>query len=380
MKKNMLLSVVVVFIALSTATALAQSSTTSQLQAALDEWRASSEIAGAVLAIDTPGQGTVTLVSGVSDLDAGTPLIPQDRFRIGSVTKTFVAALVLQLAGEGLLTLDDPLSAYVPDFPNAENITIRHLLSHRSGIFDFEFIPGLVEKALQAPGNVWTWQEVVAAAAEQEPYFEPGSGYTYSSTNFTLLGVVAEAVTGTSLADEMRRRFFELFGLTDTFLGGAPEMPEGIIHGYGTLPDGTQFDIAAFPNTALDTASWATGSMASNAGDLVRWARALYGGQGDVVDGDILDNMLTFEPSFGPAPSVLHGLGVFRFETPMGVALGHTGTWFGFSSRMMYFPELDITLVVLVNGHFINTYPIAETAMGIVTGISGNTQYKKIAQ
>jgi len=374
MKKRVLLSVIVVLIALPTAAVLAQSSTSSQLQAALDDWRASSEIAGAVLAIDAPGQGTLTLVSGVSDLDAGTPLAPQDRFRIGSITKTFVAALVLQLAQEGILTLEDPLSAYVPDFPNAENITIRHLLSHRSGIFDFEFIPGLVEKALQDPTKVWTWQEVVAAAAEQEPYFKPGSGYAYSSTNFTLLGVVAEAVTGTRLADEMRRRFFEPFGLADTFLGGDPEMPEGIIHGYGTLPDGTPFDITAIPNTAVDTASWATGSMVSNAADLVRWVKALYGGKGEVVDGEILDEMLTFEASCGPASSVLHGLGVFRFETPMGVALGHTGTWFGFTSRMMYFPELDITVVVLVNGYFINTYPITETAMGIMTGISGNTQ------
>ncbi|MBD3309333.1 serine hydrolase [candidate division KSB3 bacterium] len=370
-EKRVFLSFTVLLIVLPTAAALAQSSITNELQAALDEWRVSSEIAGAVLAIDVPGQGTMTCVSGVSDREAGTPLTPQDRFRIGSITKTFVAAMVLQLAQEGRLTLDDPLSAYVPDFPNAQHITIRHLLSHRSGIFDFEFIPGLVGQALQDPAKVWTWQEVVAAAADQEPYFAPGTGYHYSSTNFTLLGVVAEAVTGTRLSDELRRRFFDPFGLTNTFLGGAPHRPEGIIHGYGTLPDGTQFDIAEFPNTAFDTASWATGSMVSNAPDLVRWAQALYGGKGDVVDGDILDAMLTFEPSFGPAPSVLHGLGVFRYETPFGAALGHTGTWFGFSSRMMYFPELEVTVVVLVNQHFMDTSPIMEAAMKIITEASG---------
>ena len=120
-----------------------QFSVANQLQAALDEWRESSEIAGAVLAIDAPGQETMILVSGVSDMEAGTPLAIHDRFRIGSITKTFVAAVVMQLAQEGLLTLDDPLSAYVPDFPNAENITVRHLLSHQSGIFDFEFAPGM---------------------------------------------------------------------------------------------------------------------------------------------------------------------------------------------------------------------------------------------
>jgi D-alanyl-D-alanine carboxypeptidase len=186
--------------------------------------------------------------------------------------------------------------------------------------------------------------------------------------------VIAEAATGTSLDDEMRRRFFEPLGLTNTFLAGSEEVPEGVIHGYGTLPDGTNFDIAEFPNTAFDTASWATGSMVSNAEDLVRWAKALYSGKGDVVDGETLDEMLTFEPSFGPAPSVLHGLGVFRYETSSGVALGHTGTWFGFSSRMMYFPDLNVTMVVLVNQHFMNTSSIADAAMGIITGASVNVQ------
>ncbi len=352
----------------------APSTITSQLQAALDAWRESFEIPGAVLAVDTPDLETLILVSGVSDLDAETSLSPQDRFRIGSITKTFVAAVVLQLAQEGLLKLDNSLNAYVPDFPDAENITIRHLLSHRSGIFDFEFIPGLVEKALQDPTKVWTWQEIIAAVVAQEPYFAPGTGYKYSSTNFTLLGVIVEAVTGTSLDYEMRRRLFEPLGLTNTFLAGSEEVPEGVIHGYGTLPDGTNFDIARLPNTAFDTATWATGSMVSNAGDLVRWAKALYGGKGEVVNGKILDEMLTFETSFGPAPSVLYGLGVFRYETPAGKALGHTGTWFGFSSRMMYFPDLDVTLVVLVNQHFMDTSPIADAALRIVTGTSVGVQ------
>lgn len=347
---------------------------TSQLQAALNEWRQSSGIAGAVLAIDTPDIEPLILTSGYSDRDAKSALMPQNRFRIGSITKTFVAAVVLQLAQEGLLNLDDPLSLYVPDFPNAENITIRHLLSHRSGIFDFEFIPGLIEKALQNPAKAWTWREIIAAVVEQKPYFSPGTGYKYSSTNYTLLGVIVEAVTGTSLDDEMRRRLFEPLELHNTFLAGSGEVPEGVVHGYGTLPDGTEFDIAKLPNTAFDTGSWATGSMVSNAGDLVRWANALYGGKGVVVHANVLDDMLTFEPSFGPAPSVLHGLGVFRYETSSGKALGHTGTWFGFSSRMMYFPDLDVALVVLVNQHFMDTSAIADKAMRIITGVSIDEQ------
>lgn len=370
MKKIVFFSLTVLLIVLPTAAVLAQSTTASELQAALDDWRESFEIPGAVLVIDTPDRETLSLVSGVSDLEAGTPLVPHDRFRIGSITKTFVSAVVLQLAQEGLLKLDDPLSAYIPDFPDAENITIRHLLSHRSGIFDFEFIPGLIEKALQDPTKVWTWQEIIAAVVTQEPYFAPGTGYAYSSTNFTLLGAIVESVSGSSLADEMRHRFFEPLGLTNTFLAGSAEMPENIIHGYGTLPDGTNFDIAAFPNTAFDTASWATGSMVSNAEDLVRWAKALYGGKGEVLSDEFLSEMLTFDPSFGPAPSVLYGLGVFRYETPTGMALGHTGTWFGFTSRMLYFPDLDVTMVVLVNRHFMNTSPIADAAMTIVTGAS----------
>ena len=352
----------------------AESTTANQLQAALDEWRESSETAGAVLAIDAPDQETLILVSGVSDIEAGTPLTPHNRFRIGSITKTFVAAVVLQLAQEGLLTLEDPLSAYVPDFPDAENITIRHLLSHQSGIFDFEFAPGIMEEAFQDPTSVWTSQDVIEVAISQEPHFTPGTDYAYSSTNFTLLGMIVEAATGNSLNAEMDRRIFKPLGLTNTFLAGGEEVPEGVIHGYGTLPDGTNFDIAEIPNTVFDTASWATGSMVSSARDVAHWAKTFYSGKGEIVDNDIMDEMLTFEPSFGPSSSVSHGLGVFRYETPVGMALGHTGTWFGFSSRMMYFPDLDVSLVVLVNQHFMDTSPIADAAMEIVTGASVDGQ------
>ena len=344
----------------------AQSSVANELQAALDEWRESSEIAGAVLAIDAPGQERLILVSGVSDIEAGTPLSPDDRFRIGSVTKTFVAAVVMQLAEEGLLELDDPLSAYVPDFPDAENITVRHLLSHQSGIFDFEFAPGLIETAFLDPTDVWTTQDVIETAISQEPLFAPGTDFAYSSTNFTLLGMIVEAVTGNSLNDEMDRRIIKPLGLTNTFLAGSEEAPEGVIHGYGMLPDGTSFDIAEIPNTVFDTASWATGSMVSTAGDVTDWAKTFYSGKSEIVGNETLDEMLTVEPSSGPSASVSHGLGVFRYETPAGVAFGHTGTWFGFSSRMMYFPDLDVSLVVLVNQHFMDTSPIADAAMEIV--------------
>ncbi|MGB1377433.1 MAG: serine hydrolase domain-containing protein, partial [Miltoncostaeaceae bacterium] len=147
--------------------------------------------------------------SGSSDPPGSRPLDVRDRFHIGSITKTFTAALILQLDQERRLALGDPISTWV-DFPGGDRITVRMLLGHTSGIADFTDDPGY--RAKQEPADL------IAIAARLEPVFAPGESWAYSNTNYTMLGVISEQVTGRSWGEEVEARFLTPLGLTDTYL------------------------------------------------------------------------------------------------------------------------------------------------------------------
>ncbi|MEO0686374.1 MAG: serine hydrolase domain-containing protein, partial [Cyanobacteria bacterium J06649_11] len=184
-----------------------------QLQNALDGTRAA-EIPGAAVAIVAPF-GSWFAASGVSRLEDNTPLQPDDRFEIGSITKTFVATTVLQLVEEGKLSLEDTLTTLLPesitaDIPNSETITLKQLLQHTSGIPDY--VDVLFTQAATDPTvflQEWEPEELVNLTDGVEPYFEPGESWRYSSTNFILAGLIIEAVTGNNIAAEIRSRILE---------------------------------------------------------------------------------------------------------------------------------------------------------------------------
>src|SRR5256885_14289786 len=164
-----------------------------------------------VLARD--GSRTLRLAAGVSDRAHGTPMRVSDRFRVGSVTKTFVAAVVLQLVGEGKLSLDDTVEKWVPGLvPGGDAITVRELLNHTSGIFDYlnDGDSTVLRPYLKGDlGHVWTPRALVGVASKHPPHFPPGSGWSYSNTGYIVLGLIAEAATGDSLGAELKRRPFE---------------------------------------------------------------------------------------------------------------------------------------------------------------------------
>src|SRR5438093_623042 len=158
------------------------------------------------------GTRSLRLAAGVADRAHGTPMRIGDRFRVGSVTKTFVAALVLQLAGEGKLSLDDTVEKWVPGLvPGGDRITVRELLNHTSGLFDYlndgdgTVLQPYVKGDL---GHVWTPQAIVGVATKHPPHFPPGGGWSYSNTGYIVLGLIVEAATGDSLAAELKRPLF----------------------------------------------------------------------------------------------------------------------------------------------------------------------------
>ena len=307
-----------------------------ELQAALDAGRASQAVSGAAARLDSPAC-TWSGGAGLADRRAGRAVTPGERFRVGSVTKTFTAAVVLQLVDEGRLALDDRLSDHVA-FPGGDAITVRHLLSHTSGIYNYTDSPLVRADSDRA----WSVQEILEVAAAEPRAFAPGTAWDYSNTNYILLGLIIEQVTGQPYHREVRARLLEPLGLDDTFLEGAEPIPDGYARGYERR-DGELVDITDEFHPSL---AWAAGAMVSTVGDAAAWARALYAG--DVLAPATRAEMLTPTALPGNATAP-YGLGVFVEQTALGPIYGHGGTIHGFQARMAYLPDVDLALAAVVN-------------------------------
>ena len=342
--------------------------TKSALTAALESIRTQAKIPGMQAAIVLPDGSTWTGQSGVGVVATGAPVTADTLFSVGSVSKTFVSALVLRLAGLGTIGLDDPLSRYVPSFPNAAAITIRELLSHTSGIHDLFTSPGMSDDILADTARVWTPLEVLARIGK--PYFAPGKGYFYSNTNYVLLGQVLEKATKKSLATLIREEFLKPLGMSHTYLQTEEKTVGVLAHGYqgtGAKPVDLSVGQTMVPFTSEVTACGPAGAIVSDAADLARWASALYGG--GVLSQADLASMVDVSTSLPYKPHFPYGLG-FE-ETSMGgrVAWGHRGHLDGFWASMEYLPDSGLTVVVLANAEWADPYAAGMTLANVILGV-----------
>ncbi|MFE6865449.1 serine hydrolase domain-containing protein [Kitasatospora sp. NPDC057692] len=271
--------------------------------------------------------------AGVTDLDSRRPARADGRFRIGSVTKTFVSTVVLQLVDEGRLRLDDPVERHLPGLvPNGGAITLRQLLNHTSGLDDYLEDPRFLfqgEESLRTFLAGRRWQdyrpaELIEAGAGRTPRFPPGRGWHYSNTNYVLLGEVVRKVTGHRWQREVEQRIVEPLGLKDTvFPGSSPGIPGPHAHGYARLPEGP-VDITLINPTVGDAA----GNGISTTADLNRFHAALFGGA--------LLSPARFAEMTAVVPAAdidaHYGLGLIRYDLPCGEVWGHTGGVPGYST------------------------------------------------
>lgn len=266
------------------------------------------------LALVRDGDRTQTAAAGLADLGAHRKLRPDDRFRVGSVTKTFVATVVLELAGEKRLRLDDPVARWLPGLlPDGGRITIRDLLAHRSGLADVADDPAVLNGARSA----WPPRRLVALVARQPRIAAPGGAFHYSSTNYLVLGLLVERVTGRSLAAELRRRIIGPLRLTDSAYRPGP-LAGRHVHGYRLASHQGVVDPAAAPrDLERRSVRWAgaSGDLVSSARDLGRFLAALLGG--DLLPARELRAMEAVDPRYG--------LGLAVYPTRCGRAWGHTG-------------------------------------------------------
>ncbi len=298
---------------------------------------------GVVFAVSEPGKQDVVITRGVGDLATGAPIAASDLFRIGSITKTFTATVLLQLAAEGKVSLDDRLSRFEPGFPNGDKITVRMLLNHRSGIFSYTGDKYFVDTIEKDPLRPWTPGELIAIGAAHPPYFPPGTAFDYSNTAYILAGEVIEQVTGHSYRDEIQTRIIDRLGLKRTFLPVGPEPPEGLAHGYTYDLGGGLKDVSA---QSISRWGWSAGGLVSDLADLRRCAVAF--GTGELLTPAMRKEFFTRTPmptKPGTPPSAFSGLGIGMVHG----WVGNTGGTYGYTTWMWYVPKTRATVVVFFN-------------------------------
>jgi len=284
--------------------------------------------------------------SGVSgEAWAGQPVTDTTLFELGSVTKTYTAALVLQLVGDRALRLDDTLGAYVTDVPGVQGATIRQLLNHTSGIPDVWQNPRLVPAIMRNPARAWTVGETLGyldSAAARTP------GWRYSSTGYLLLGRVIERVTGMPLAAALRARLLEPLRLEHTFFEAGEAVRGQKAHAFLDLNrDGTSEDLNALtPTTAFVSAAWAAGGMTATTADAAAWMRALLHGTALDSAGRAMLWTLVDRPDGNR-----HGLGLLVIGADSTMLAGHLGNSTGFSAAVFHAPASGITVALLTNAH-----------------------------
>ncbi len=331
-----------------------------RLQAVLDEWHAADGSPGAVVGLRLADGRTAVVAAGETDDEGGVPIEPGHRFRIGSITKTFVAVLLVQLAEDGLLDLDHRLADHLPWAPHAESVTLRQLLEHTSGMPDFAGLPAYRQQLLFNPARAWQARDAVELVDGLELEFEPGSRWSYSNTNYLLAGLVAEEATGSDLALLLRERISVPLGLASTFLDGLEPAPPVETAGHYDLDgDGRAENVRPIPYTALVTSGAAAGGLSSSAGDVLAFAGGLFAGRLLTPAG--LER-LTEPTKVSPA----YGMGVVLFRRAGRLLIGHAGALPGYTALFVHAPEEGITVVALVNRTGADVERLVEAAFGVV--------------
>jgi D-alanyl-D-alanine carboxypeptidase len=330
-----------------------------QVQQLLDQWRQRADVPAVTLAVDGPGRNRFVTASGTEERDGNTPATADAQFRVASITKLFVATVVLQLVEEGQLGLDDPVAAYIPDFRHARGVTIQQLLNHTSGIPDFTRTELFHEGLLQHRDRVWSTGELLALVADVRRDFAPGTDYLYCNTGYVLLGRVIDTVTGSTWAAEIQRRILNPAGLRHTYVAGAEPVPGGVLPGYADADmDGDVENVdAGGPWPSLESTEGPAGAIVSTAEDLAVFADALF--RGRLLRPDTLQQMVADGPHH--PRNANYGLGVEISRPDYRLTVwGHGGFTLGFKSALWYVPEHDVVVVVLANDAGANAADLAE--------------------
>jgi D-alanyl-D-alanine carboxypeptidase len=341
-----------------------------RLQTELDAIRARLAIPGVSVTILFRDGSSWSGVSGNAVVTGNVAVEDGTAFALGSVSKTYTAALILALAGDGAIDLDASARSYVKEMPLDPKITVRQLLNHTSGLDDY-FLHAGIDKALLADrGAFWSVRRTLKYVAK--PYFPPGRGWHYSNTNYLYLGLIAERVAGVPLAKALEDRFFGPLGLEHTWYQAVAKPRAPIAHGYrfaSSRRDSPPIDLSdgspVAPFTSVVSAAGGAGSIAATSSDLAKWARLLYTGKvlGPEMTAEMLNGVAA---TASYAPRVPYGLGVQAFPIDGRLALGHSGRLLGFRAAVRHIPSEALTIAVLTNQSRADPGLIVEQLLGVI--------------
>ncbi|MFP6583190.1 MAG: serine hydrolase domain-containing protein [Candidatus Hydrogenedentota bacterium] len=323
---------------------------TKRFQNTLDDLQREHKFPGATAAVLLPDDTIIAVATGYADRDKKILMHPSTQQYIGDVGMTFVAALALALVHDERLDLDRPVQNYLDtrgqdawflEIPNAGRITMRHLLTHTSGLRDVSQENESIQPANQVNDSTrllmmsesWT-----GTANGLESEFRPGAGFNHSRMGYLLAGIVLERISGQSIEELLEQRLIGPRDLSRTSHVSS-EYPDAIATGY------------AGDHSQSNTPRWVSSALISNPHDLVRWAKGLY--QEDLFDRPYLEDLLA-SGYRGSDRNSEYGLGVYIYETTAGEAYGHTGSYPGFETNLIYFPRHEIAVCIQVNSSYDN--------------------------
>ena len=335
-----------------------------QFQAELDKLCAEAGFPGATAAFILADGQTVGFATGLADKDQNIPMTPETRMPSGSVGKTYVAAVAISLAHEGILSLDDKIATWFSDedwfsrLPNGPDITLRMLLTHSSGLKDHVYSPQFhhtLQEIISAPDADLDYRfplrDFVGFILDQEPLFPAGEGFAYTDTGYILVGMIIEKATGSDYYEELNKRVLIPLSLSRTTPADRRDL-EGLANGHLAAKN-----LMGLPERTLENGmllfnpinEWTGGGLVNNPQDLVRWAKLLY--EEKALDKPYLDELLN-SGFRGESADRRYGLGVSIRETEFGPAYGHGGWYPGYRTSMGYFSDHKIAIAIQVNTDF----------------------------
>ncbi len=309
--------------------ACAQKMDTQKLDLYFKSLEESGKFMGSV-AISENGKIIYTKSLGFSDVEANTKANENSKYRIGSISKTFTTVLILKAVEAKKLDLNQPIGKFFPTIQNADKITVKHLLGHRSGIHDFtddeSYMSWLTETK--------TEQEMVEIIAKGGSDFAPGTKAEYCNSNFVLLSFILEKTFNKPYAEILKKEITDQVGLTNTYLGGKINTQNNEVKSY-------HFSGSWQPETETDISiPLGAGGIVSTPKDLVKFSEALFGGK--LVKKENVELMKTLKDGYG--------LGLFQTPFYDKVGYGHTGGIDGFSSEFIHFTDKNVSFALISNG------------------------------
>jgi len=328
------------------------------LQAKLNVLHAAGSFPGATIGFVLPDGRSSSVSTGVADVENKVPLKPTDRMLAGSIGKTYVSTVMLQIVQDGRVNLDTKIDqwfgsdAWFPRLPNAKDITLRMLMNHSSGIPEHVLNKDFITEMKKEPDRIWKPEDLIGYILDAKPLFPAGQGWSYADTNYILVGMIFERVTGKTVYGEVQRRILKPLRLERTIPSDRRILPE-VISGYSmpNSPFGFEGRVIVGGRFIINPQmEWTGGGFASTAEDLARWAKHLY--EGKVLRKETLDQMLSgvdAREGRGSGAGNKYGLAVQIRTSEWGVSYGHGGWFPGYLSEMEYFPRQRIAVAVQFN-------------------------------